>query len=635
MIAKILKHSKSFAGLEYNRLKTENGKAELLEAKNFELDAMAGLTGRPNVSTYLDFLNYIADRRPDIGYRQFHAVISCSGREQSKEQLLEAARIYVDKMGFAGQPYLVFFHKDTDNNHVHIVSTRVRYDGTLVSDKSERFRSLAAVREINRQFGIAEEPDLRTRAQNDIKKALEWRFAYDSNLVSIFKEMGYKLEKSETDPAVWIVSSDGVACGTIPQSRIDERKKAYKEGVSVRINGKLPPEQQPDIFKRKQLLYKKFTEYASKGYSLEEIKSLHELRVQLGFHVESSTRKDKDDKDRIQWSVKDYPGKTVFKGSDVFPVETLVRSAEYCNSADHFYDLVNQVLTEEGSRCGWKAFAARISALGYTMHTAKGNVAYATIPNNKGQFHLPKDTVMSLFYNQRVINVSTIDIHSEEELRCLAAIHRVKVDDIRPPYFAPEDKEARKTGKATLSSLLHNLSGDDLSAALKNEQVAVILLDKQLFFYHPEGGLFTAEQLDTSWTAEDVKEVGLNLLDVRRMNRYYEHWNDYLNDKTVTYPEPQTDSPEKAGRAETDRAAGGNSTDTERRSGKRRRATNYDSAKGYSASPVMDAILKPISLAGFLEQMAQIAYHMKVSGGGEGGGRSRKRKRKGDEDKDD
>ena len=119
------------------------------------------------------------------------------------------------------------------------------------------------------------------------------------------------------------------------------------------------------------------------------------------------------------------------------------------------------------------------------------------------------------------------------------------------------------------------------------------------------------------------------------MNRYYEHWNDYLNDKTVTYPEPQTDSPEKAGRAETDRAAGGNSTDTERRSGKRRRATNYDSAKGYSASPVMDAILKPISLAGFLEQMAQIAYHMKVSGGGDGGGRSRKRKRKGDEDKDD
>ena len=150
MIAKILKHSKSFAGIEYNRLKTENGKAEMLEAKNFELEAMVGLTGQPSAATYLDFLNYVSDRRPDVNYRQFHAVISCAGRELSKEQLLDAARIYIDKMGYGDQPYLVFFHKDTDNNHVHIVSTRVRYDGSLVSDKSERYRSLAAIREKKR-----------------------------------------------------------------------------------------------------------------------------------------------------------------------------------------------------------------------------------------------------------------------------------------------------------------------------------------------------------------------------------------------------------------------------------------------------------------------------------------------------
>ena len=188
MIAKILKHSKSFAGIEYNRLKTENGKAEMLEAKNFELEAMVGLTGQPSAATYLDFLNYVSDRRPDVNYRQFHAVISCAGRELSKEQLLDAARIYIDKMGYGDQPYLVFFHKDTDNNHVHIVSTRVRYDGSLVSDKSERYRSLAAIREINRQFNISESENLQVRAKKDIAAALEWRFAFDSNLVGIFQE---------------------------------------------------------------------------------------------------------------------------------------------------------------------------------------------------------------------------------------------------------------------------------------------------------------------------------------------------------------------------------------------------------------------------------------------------------------
>lgn len=624
MIAKILKHSKSFAGLEYNRLKTLNGKAELLDVKNFELDAMAGLTGRPNASTYLDFLNYIADRRPDIGYRQFHAVISCLGREMSKEQLLDAARQYVEKMGYGNQPYLVFFHKDTDNNHVHIVSTRVRYDGSLVSDKAERYRSLAAIREINRQYGISEEPDLRTRAQKDINKAMEWAFAYDNNLVSILKEMGYKLEKSVTDPEQWLVSCDGEMCGTISQSRIDECKKAYKNGISVRNNSKLPADQQPDMYKRKQLLFKKLTEYASKGYSFEEIKSLHELRTQLGFHIESTVKKDKDGKDHISWSVTDYPGKTIFKGSDVFPVETLIRSEEYRSSADHFYDLVNQVLIEEGSKCGWKQFAARMSELGYTMHTAKGNVAYATLPGNKGQFHLPQDAVVALNYNQRVINVSAMDIHSEEELMCLAAIHRIKAADARPAHFVPEDRLVRKSIRATLSSIMHNLAGEDLSAALKKEKVSAILMNGKLFFYHPQGGLYTAEQLGIGFTTDNVKDLGLNLLDVNLLNKYYDRWNDYLNEQTVSYPGRQ-DTPADNSRQT---ATGG--------SNRRRRSEDYAHDRERSASPAMDAILRPISLAGFLEQMAHIAYHMKVGGGGGGGnGRSRKRRRRDDDDNDD
>lgn len=632
MIAKILKHSKSFAGLEYNRLKTLNGKAELLEVKNFELDAMAGLTGRPNVSTYLDFLNYIADRRPDIGYRQFHAVISCQGREMSKEQLLDAARQYVEKMGYGDQPYLVFFHKDTDNNHVHIVSTRVRYDGSLVPDKSERFRSLAAIREINRQYDVSEEPDLRARAQKDIDKAMEWTFAYDNNLVSILKKMGYKLEKSVTEPEQWLMSCDGEMCGTILQSRIDERKKAYKAGISVRVNSKLTADLQPDMYKRKQLLFKKLTEYAGKGYSFEEIKSLHELRTQLGFHIESTVKKDKDGKDHISWSVTDYPGKTIFKGSDVFPVETLVRSEEYRSSADHFYDLVNQVLIEEGSKCGWKQFAARMSELGYIMHTAKGNVAYATLSGSKGQFHLPQDAVVALNYNQRVINVSAMDIHSEEELMCLAAIHRIKAADVRPAHFVPEDKNMRKSIRATLSSIMHNLAGENLSAALKKEKVSVILMNNKLFFYHPQGGLYTADQLGIGFTTDNVNDLGLNLLDVNLLNKYYDRWNDYLNEQTVSYPEIQDTS---ANDQEQFRA-----TDESRQtaigdSNRRRRSEDYGYARERSASPAMDAILKPITLAGFLEQMAHIAYHMKAGSRGGEGGRSRKRRRKDDDDNDD
>lgn len=613
----------------YNSLKTQNGKAELLEAKNFELDAMAGLTGKPNASTYLDFLNYVADRRPEVKYRQFHAVISCAGREMSKEQLLDAARMYVEKMGYGDQPCLVFFHKDTDNNHVHIVSTRVRYDGSLVSDKSERYHSLSAIREINRAFNISEEEDLRTRAAKDVKEALQWKFPYDTSLVAVFKEKGYKLEKSESDPTRWILSSDGEPCGYITQDQIDTCKKAYKNGVSVRINGKLPAKDQPEIYKRKQLLYKKLTEYASKGYSLDEIKSLHELRTQLGFHIESSTSLGKDGKEHIRWTITDYPGKTIFKGSDVFPVETLVRSEEFRQGADHFYELVNQVLSEEGPKCGWQQFARRMRQMGYTLHTSKGNVAYATLPGNKGQFHLPKDTVAALNCNQRVINVSEMDIHSEKEARCLAAIHRVKVADIMPPFFASENKEERKKAKDSLASIMHNLSGKELSDTLKNEKVSALSMDGVLFFYHPQGGLFEAEDIVLGFTAKEAKDLDINLLDVNRVNKYYDQWNDYLNEQTVTYPEPVAEESPRSHSGQDQRGY----WETDKGKGKKR-AENFGMDHGKSVSRSMDAILRPISLAGFLQQMAQIAYQMKAGGGG-GGGRSRKRKRGDDDDDND
>jgi hypothetical protein len=39
-------------------------------------------------------------------------------------------------------------HKDTDNNHVHIVSTRVNTEGVRIDDAFERKRSLATIKQI-------------------------------------------------------------------------------------------------------------------------------------------------------------------------------------------------------------------------------------------------------------------------------------------------------------------------------------------------------------------------------------------------------------------------------------------------------------------------------------------------------
>src|SRR5690606_12611786 len=67
----------------------------------------------------------IAKKNPRKEKVQFHAAISCKGKEYDKHQLTDAAHDWVKKMGYGDNTYIVVFHSDTDNNHVHIVSTRV------------------------------------------------------------------------------------------------------------------------------------------------------------------------------------------------------------------------------------------------------------------------------------------------------------------------------------------------------------------------------------------------------------------------------------------------------------------------------------------------------------------------------
>jgi len=111
--------------------------------------ALQGL-GKLRPQDYVNYLEMVSAQNKNIGKPQFHAVISAKGKMYDKSALTKIAVAWLKEMGYGEQPYLIVFHKDTDNNHVHMVSTRIDRNGVEIPDDFEKRR---AVWNINKVLG--------------------------------------------------------------------------------------------------------------------------------------------------------------------------------------------------------------------------------------------------------------------------------------------------------------------------------------------------------------------------------------------------------------------------------------------------------------------------------------------------
>jgi hypothetical protein len=73
----------------------------------------------------------------------------------SKERLMEIADTYMEKIGFSEQPYLVYQHHDAGHPHIHIISIKVRADGSRIDMQNiGRNQSEKARKEIEISYGL-------------------------------------------------------------------------------------------------------------------------------------------------------------------------------------------------------------------------------------------------------------------------------------------------------------------------------------------------------------------------------------------------------------------------------------------------------------------------------------------------
>ncbi len=129
MVAKITVPNSIRRALNYNDQKVKEGKAECIYAHNFlkeheqlkfyeklaRFEGLISLNKRASTNTVHISLNFGLTEKIE------------------KEKLPEIASVYMEKIGFAEQPYLVYRHLDAGHPHIHIVTTNIQKDGKRIS----------------------------------------------------------------------------------------------------------------------------------------------------------------------------------------------------------------------------------------------------------------------------------------------------------------------------------------------------------------------------------------------------------------------------------------------------------------------------------------------------------------------
>jgi hypothetical protein len=72
---------------------------------------------------------------------------------------IEVAESYLKEMGFENSPYLVVQHREKDHEHIHIVTSRVDFNGDVISDSFERKRVRTWANCIEEQYNLAITPE--------------------------------------------------------------------------------------------------------------------------------------------------------------------------------------------------------------------------------------------------------------------------------------------------------------------------------------------------------------------------------------------------------------------------------------------------------------------------------------------
>ena len=147
---------------------------------------------------------------PGVERAVYHVALSAAKSDRlDDDQWCELADKYMEQMGFDCNQFATYRHNNTDDDHIHIVASRIRLDTALVvHDGWDYVRSEKVLRELEKEYGLTQVQGSREKLARRVstgqtRRMMREQSEYENGLSSSPPELPIKVKLQQAiDEAV-------------------------------------------------------------------------------------------------------------------------------------------------------------------------------------------------------------------------------------------------------------------------------------------------------------------------------------------------------------------------------------------------------------------------------------------------
>jgi len=445
-IVRILKSSNKFPAVKYNYDRCTRGEAELVKAVNFNIDS--------SIISHSDYLQKWGVGNTRIKNNQFHITISPDKGEMTKEELINLGERWMKEMGYADNPYLIFYHKNTEHPHIHIISSRVGKDGKKINDSFENEKAVQILNKLVNKSSLKEERKL-------LSQLLKYSFSTKYQFIELCKSSGYKVQFNDKNVSLSKSGNNFVVSNEL----IDFCSKRYHKILDEKEKKRI-----------QSLIYK----YALK-YSKENFMTFMRRKFGLEFIFYG-----KEEGNINGYTIIDHRNRTIYKGSEIFGAKKI---GELLNVPQNDSDIILLVkdLMNDNVLCDLEMLKSILCETYYYGVDDDYNIIDLFSEEVVGK--LTPDLLSKLDYNKRVkYYADAFRPYNSELASIIARFAKVKVSDmnILSSYSKPSADILESINSLIVDALK---SGSNIYDFLNAHHLAMVVSADKFFIIDYVNGI--------------------------------------------------------------------------------------------------------------------------------------------------